>query len=73
MTPRLHISLIAPGVQSLALTQRILTYLMVCCLGLTGGLWWYGQELDQQTSSLQTQIGILNQTNQQLMIKADSL
>jgi Tfp pilus assembly protein PilN len=73
MTPRFHLSLIAPGVKSLALTQRILTYLTLCCLGLTGGLWWYGQELDQQTSSLQTQIEILNQTNQQLMIKADSL
>ena len=72
MIPRLHISLTAPGVNSLGLTQRILTYLTLCCLILTGGLWWYGQDLDKITSSLQTQIGILNQTNQQLMIKANA-
>lgn len=73
MTPRFHISLIAPGLKMLSPAQRILTYLTLMCLGLTGGLWWYGQELDRQTASLQTQMGILNLTNQQLMVKADSL
>lgn len=53
--------------------QRIMTYLTLCFLGLTGGLWWYGQVLDQQTSSLQTQMSILKQANQQLMIKANEL
>ena len=72
MTPRLHISLIAPGIQRLSHAQRVLTYLTLVCLGLTGGLWWYGQSLDQQTASLQTQIETLDQTNQEMMIKANS-
>lgn len=73
MTSRVHISLEAPGLKWLPHTQRIMTYLSLCFLGLTGGLWWYGQELDHQISSLQTQMSILKQTNQQLMIKANAL
>ena len=73
MIPRSHISVHAPGVNNLALTQRILTYLTICCLILTGWLWWYGQDLDHQTSSIQTRMGILHQTNQQVLIKANAL
>jgi len=72
MTPRLHISLIAPGIKSLVITQRILTFLTVCCLALTGGLWWYGHDLEEQTSTLQHRIGELEQSNQQLTTKANS-
>jgi Tfp pilus assembly protein PilN len=72
MTPRLLISLIAPWIKSLAITQRILTFLTVCWLVLTGGLWWYGHDLEEQTSRLQHRIGKLEQTNQQMTIKANS-
>jgi Tfp pilus assembly protein PilN len=41
-------------------------------LGLTGGLWWYGQGLDEQTSKLQRRIGELEQTNLLMTTKANS-
>ena len=72
MTSRLHISLIAPGIKNLALAQRIFTVVTMGCLVLTGGLWWYAQNLDQQSNHLQSQIIKLEQTNQLMMTKAQS-
>ena len=72
MTPRLHLSFIAPGINRLYLTQWTLTILTVGCLALTGGIWWYGHSLEVQTASLQDRIAELQLTNQQMMVKAGS-
>ena len=70
MIARLHVSLAAAGVNSLTLTQWGLTLIAVGCLTISACIWWYGQELDQQTANLQQKIQELEQVNQGLVNKA---
>lgn len=72
MIPRLHVSLTAPGMTSLYLAQWALTLLTVGCLTGSACIWWYGQELEEQTDHLQRNISELGQLNQQMMVKASS-
>lgn len=72
MIPRLHISLISPGIKSLVAIQWILTILTVSCLALSAGIGWHGHNLDEQTTRLQRQIAELERTNQQMMVKANA-
>ena len=70
MISRLHVSLTAAGVNSLTLTQWALTLITVGCFTISACIWWYSQELDQQTAHLQQQINELEQVNQGLVRKA---
>ena len=72
MTQRVHISLKAPGMKSLVITQWVLISLTIGCVSLSVGLWWYGRDLDTQTTDFQMRIAELEQTNQQMMVKANS-
>ncbi len=71
MTQRVHVSLIASGIKSLVITQWVLISLTVGCLSLSVGIGWYGRDLDAQTTDLQQRIAELEQTNQQMMVKAN--
>ena len=70
MISRLHVSLTAAGVNSLTLTQWAFTLIAVGCLTISACIWWYGQELDHQTTHLQQEIKELEQVNQELVKKA---
>jgi len=53
MIPYFHLSLAAPGMRRVRLTQWALTCVMIGCLVLTGGLLAYKQRLDEHSSQMQ--------------------
>ena len=72
MKSRIRVSLAAPGMDGLLLTQWGLTLLTVGCLCITGVIWWFSQALEQQSVQFQEQAHELKASNQQLIMKAST-
>ncbi|MGB0910180.1 MAG: PilN domain-containing protein [Nitrospirales bacterium] len=72
MTPRIRISLSAPGIDSLLLAQWGLTLLTVGCIAISGCIWWYSQTLVQESEEFEQQTQALQSSNQELIRHASS-
>lgn len=65
MVPRTRISLSAPGIKPLTLTQFSLKSITGCCLALSVAFWWIGTDLHKEIDALENQTHlIVNQTSQ---------
>ncbi|WP_447971410.1 PilN domain-containing protein [Nitrospira sp. M1] len=69
---RTHLSLAAPGMDSLLLVQWGLIVLMGSGLLIAGGIWWLSQEIDHERSLFVDKTNELRLLNQQMIKNASS-
>ena len=72
MKLRTHLSLTAPGIDSLLLTQWALTLLTVGTLIISGCIWWVSQAIDEESASFIQLNNELRMHNQELIMNASS-
>ena len=70
MFARLHLSLTAPGIERVALTQWFMSLITIGCLIVTGFIWWYGRELNEKITKFNDGIIELQQVNQKMRVEA---
>ncbi|MCA9471942.1 MAG: PilN domain-containing protein [Nitrospirales bacterium] len=72
MKPRTHLSLAAPGMKNLSLTQWVLTLVTVGTLIISGCIWWASQTIDEESAQFRQLTNELRAHNQELIMKASS-
>ena len=70
MIPSVHLSLTAPGMRTVRLTQWALTCVMIGCLILTGGLLVYKQHIEEHVSHMEAKLANIQTAHNTLMNQA---
>ncbi len=70
MVPRLRISLSAPGINQLHLSQFVLKAIVIACLTFTICFWWIGNDLNEKITTFENQTHMVMIQTRQLVHQA---